>query len=157
MGAYFSLNTASWSLMGEYIASLAFALLLWRAKRSVLAVIVAVAAIGVAFSAQRFDHLWGGFAWGQMPDAFARTAFSFCMGVLLFRSGAAIRSPIGLVGLSAVLVILFIEPKAPIGCPNWLYEWIVAVAVFPLMIALGAGATTSPPMAKACDLFGRVS
>jgi len=157
MGSYFPLNGPAWSLMWEYVASIAFGLVLWRAKKIVLVMAMVLAGVGIAFSAHSVDHLWRGFAWGEMPDAFARTTFSFCTGLLLYRCGAALRTPLGFGSLSLLLVLAFIAPHAPLGCPNWIYEVLVVVVLFPLIVALGAGAQTSNISGKLCSFWGRVS
>ena len=153
-GSYFSLNVPSWSLMWEYLANIAFALVLWRMKKQVLMIVVVLAAIAVAVSAHTEGSLSVGPVWGQMSYALARTAFSFCIGLLLFRCGAAIRTPFGFVSLSVLMVALFLMPFERL---NWLYETVVVLVVFPLIVALGAGAGTSDWIGKVCQFSGRIS
>jgi peptidoglycan/LPS O-acetylase OafA/YrhL len=64
-GSYFSLNSPAWSLMWEYVASVAFALLLWRMKRSWLIALVIVGAVGLGVSAFSAKVISLGFGWGQ--------------------------------------------------------------------------------------------
>jgi peptidoglycan/LPS O-acetylase OafA/YrhL len=152
--SYFSLNVPSWSLMWEYLANIAFALVLWRIKKHVLMIVVVLAAIALAVSAHTEGSLSVGPAWGQMSYAMVRTAFSFSMGLLLFRCGAAIRTPFGFVSLSVLMVALFLMPFERL---NWLYETVVVLVVFPLMVAIGAGAGPSNWIANVCHFTGRIS
>lgn len=153
-GSYFSLNAPSWSLFWEYLANIVFATVLWRLKRNGLVLVVALAAIAVGISAYTADTLSLGFAWGQMSYALARTAFSFCIGLLLFRFGATIRTSFGYVSLSILMIVLFI---IPVDRLNWLFELIVVLVVFPLIVAIGAGAKTSGLIGKICSYAGRIS
>jgi peptidoglycan/LPS O-acetylase OafA/YrhL len=153
-GSYFSLNAPSWSLMWEYLANIAFALVLWRAKKHVLVIAVVLAAIAVGVSAHTGGTLALGYAWGQMSYALARTVFSFCIGLLMFRCGVAIRTSLGFVSLSALMVLLFLMPLDRI---NWLYETFVVLVMFPLMVAIGAGADTSGWIGQVCRFSGRIS
>ena len=154
-GSYVSLNAPAWSLMWEYLASLAYALVLWRMKKPVLMSLVALAAIGLGVSAFTADSLILGFGWGQFPHAFVRTAFSFGMGLLLFRCGAKIRSNFGFLSLSVLIVALFLAPKFERF--NGLYEFLVVVLVFPLIVVVGAGAQSAGIAGKICSLCGRLS
>ncbi|MGH9523095.1 MAG: acyltransferase family protein, partial [Terriglobales bacterium] len=152
--SYFSLNAPSWSLMWEYLANIAFALLLWRMRKSILLIVALIASIGVVMTAREYNTLIVGYAWGQMSGALVRTAFSFSAGLLLYRYRCAIRSPLGIVSLSVVLALSFIVPFARW---TWIYETIVVIVMFPLIVAIGAGSEVSPAMARICRLLGRIS
>lgn len=151
---YLSLNSPSWTLMFEYLASIAFALLLWRMDRRVLAGVTAIAAGALIFAASRNGNLSTGWAWDTIHYGFARMAFSFCMGLLLFRWRVALRTPLGFVALSAAMVVLFMIPFDP---KNWVYDAAVVVLGFPLIIALGAGARVSGGVERLCGVLGRLS
>jgi len=152
--AYLSLNSPSWSLMFEYIANIAFALLLWRLERRALATITAMAAAALVATAWYNGSLQTGWAWDTIQFGLVRVSFSFAMGLLLFRCGARLRSPFGFASLSAVLVALFLMPFGPY---NWQFEAAAVVVAFPLIIAFGAGCETTSRMARACALLGRLS
>lgn len=153
-GAYFSLNVPCWSLMWEYLASIAYAFALWRMTRTALLLVAVLGAIGVVVSAHMAGSLILGFAWSQMPCALVRTIYSFCVGLWLYRRPAAVRSRFGFVTLSLLMLVVFTLPYTRL---NWLYESCVVLLLFPLIVALGAGATVSGPIAKVCQLFGRIS
>ena len=161
-GSYFPLNWPSWSLMWEYIANIAYALLLWRMRRGWLVVFVTISAVGLGTVAVTANDLIEGFAWGQMLPALARIAFSFSLGMLLFRCGAALRTKLGFGTLSLILLLLFV---GPFGSPvygshapfNWIYELTIVLVVIPFIVVLGAGAQTSGLVRSLCNLSGRIS
>jgi peptidoglycan/LPS O-acetylase OafA/YrhL len=156
-GAFFSLNNPAWSLMWEYVASGAFAFLLWPMKRNRLIICVAVAALAIAFIAHRGNGLVLGFQWGKGTYGFTRVAFSFCLGLLLFRSSIVIKSRAGFGTLSLVLVLLFIGPRGSMWAYNWIYDLAMVTIALPLLIAIGAGATASGLIGSVCGVCGRIS
>jgi peptidoglycan/LPS O-acetylase OafA/YrhL len=156
-GAFFSLNNPAWSLMWEYVASGAFAFLLWPMKRNRLATCVALAALAIGWSAYHGHGLVPGFAWGQATYGLIRVAFSFCMGLLLFRSRFVIKSGAGFGILSLLLILLFIGLHGQQWIHNWVYDLATVTIAFPLLIALGAGASASGLIGSVCGVCGRIS
>jgi peptidoglycan/LPS O-acetylase OafA/YrhL len=156
-GAFFSLNSPAWSLMWEYFASVAFALLLWRMKRKGLSALVALAAAAIGVSAFHLNGLSAGFAWGAAKYGLIRIIFSFGMGLLIFRSGFVIRSRFGFGTLSLVMILLFVGPCGTQCVYNWAYDFALVTVALPLLVAIGAGADVSGLTGKVCDLCGRVS
>lgn len=155
-GAFFSLNTPEWSLMWEYVASGAFALLLWPMKRRRLIGLVALAAVALILSAYRLNG-FGGFRWGEASYGLIRLTFSFCMGLLLFRSRVLIKSRAAFGTLSLILILLFVGPHGQQWVHNWLYDLAVTMIASPLLVAIGAGASASGPIGTLCDVCGRIS
>jgi peptidoglycan/LPS O-acetylase OafA/YrhL len=156
-GSFFSLNSPEWSLMWEYVASGAFAFLLWPMKRSRLATGVALAALAMSLSVYRMNGLIQGFAWGEGTYGLIRLVFSFCMGLLLFRSRFVIRSRVGFCTLSLLLILLFIGPQGMYWKHNWIYDFATVTIVFPLLIAIGAGTSASGLIGNVCSVCGRIS
>lgn len=154
-GAYFPLNSPAWSLMWEYTASIVFAVILWRLRNFWLAVATAIAAIILVYVALHRGHLSTGFSWQTMPDGAVRTAFSFGIGLFLFRTGAAIRSRLGWGTLSLILAGIFSWPYR--AGDTWLFDLAVVTMAFPAIVALGAGATIREPYSKAADAAGELS
>lgn len=156
-GAFFSLNNPAWSLMWEYVASGAFAFLLWPMKRNRLTTCVALAALAISWSAYRNNGLVPGFAWGQATYGLIRVVFSFCLGLLLFRSRFVIKSRAGFGTLSLLLILLFIGLRGPQWIHNWVYDLATVTIAFPLLIAIGAGASASGLIGSVCSVCGRIS
>jgi peptidoglycan/LPS O-acetylase OafA/YrhL len=156
-GAFFSLNSPAWSLMWEYVASGAFGLLLWPMKRKRLITWVALAALAVSLSAYHRNGLVAGFGWGEASYGLIRLIFSFCMGLLLFRSGVVIKSRAGFGALSLLLILLFVGPHGGQWVHNWIYDLATVTIALPLLVAVGAGARASGWMGTVCDVCGRIS
>lgn len=150
----FGLNAPSWSLFWEYVANIAYAFILSKISRKLLLLLTLLAAAGLCFVGYRSGSLLGGWSGGTFWDGCARIAYSFLAGLLIFRSQWIIKSKLGFIGLSVLLVLAFIIPYSPW---NWLTETAVVLLYFPLLIALGAGATLTPAFKKICIFSGKIS
>jgi peptidoglycan/LPS O-acetylase OafA/YrhL len=150
----FSFNAPSWSLFWEYIANILYALVLYRIARNVLLLLTIISALAICFVAYRSGNLLGGWSGPTFWDGFARISFSFLAGLLIFRSNWIIKNKLSFMGLSILLFLAFIMPFSKW---NWLSEPVVVLIYFPLLIALGAGATLTPGWKKVCVFSGKIS
>ncbi len=150
----FSFNAPAWSLFWEYIANLAYALVLIRLPRRALGGVAVLGAVWLGFIAHRANTLSGGWGGSTFWDGPARVTFSFTAGMLVYRCGWIIRSRFGFTALSILLIAAFCFPY-----PSWngLAEWLVVVFFFPLLVALGAGATLSPASIRLSIFSGNIS
>lgn len=153
--SYFPLNGPAWSLMWEYVASAAYGLVLWRLNRTVIGCLAALAAVGLFSASHGGNGLNIGWGWGQELPGLARVSFSFLAGILLYQWRTRISARLGIVALSIILILLFAGPDGLVA--PWLYEASVVVFVFPLIVAMGAGAPCGPRMIRVCDVMGRLS
>ncbi len=150
----FSLNAPAWSLFWEYIANLVFALFLYRLRRRWLIGLTMVAAVGLCLVGSRAGALSGGWSGRTFPDGGARVAFSFLMGLLIFRSQWIIRSRLGFAAIAVLLVLAFVMPYSQ---GAWVREAFVILLYFPFIIALGAGATVTGRTERVCTALGNLS
>jgi peptidoglycan/LPS O-acetylase OafA/YrhL len=150
----FSLNAPAWSLFWEYVANVVFAIALYRINRRLLAVLTIVAAVLLCWTGYRAGNLSGGWSARNFWDGGARVAFSFMAGLLVYRMGWRLRTRLGFAALSVLLVAALAMPYATGG---WIREAAVIILYFPLLIALGAGATVSPRMERLCRFSGDLS
>jgi peptidoglycan/LPS O-acetylase OafA/YrhL len=74
--------------------------------------------------------------------------------LLIYRSRYIIKNNLGFIGMAILLFLAFIMPFSKW---NWLSEPVVVLFYFPLLIALGAGATLKPALKKVCIFFGKIS
>jgi peptidoglycan/LPS O-acetylase OafA/YrhL len=151
----FSLNAPSWSLFWEYIANLAYAIVLFKAAKKVLAPLVLLAAAGIFYAAWNSGNLAGGWGGPNFFDGLARISFSFLMGMLIYRSNWIIKNKLGLAGMSALLLIAFLTPYNDHW--NWLIEPLLVIFYLPLMVILGAGASLSAKHQKINKISGDIS
>ncbi len=150
----FSLNAPAWSLFWEYVANIVFGLVLYRLRRSVLIVATVVAAVTLCWVGYHAGNLAGGWSSLNFRHGGARVAYSFLAGLLIYRMGWRLRTPLGFGNLSLLLLLAFVMPYAHGG---WMREAAVVLVYFPLLIALGAGATITPRIERLCRFSGDLS
>ena len=150
----FGLNAPAWSLFWEYVANLVFGIVLYRIKRGALIALTIVAAVLLCWVGYHAGNLPGGWSSTNFWDGGARLAFSFPAGLLIYRLGWRLRTPLGFFALSLLLILALTSPYAKGG---WIREVIIIVAGFPLIIALGAGASVTPRIERLCKFSGDMS
>jgi peptidoglycan/LPS O-acetylase OafA/YrhL len=151
----YPVNNPAWSLFFEFAVSALYGSRFGRlGKRGLAAFVAASGAALIAVAA------WGG-PYDQIGSAtptafllgFVRVAYSFWAGVLLFRV-ARLRTmpsvPIGIIGCTLALLLL-----APADGPA--YSLLLALVVFPVLVAFAACASFGSPTARVCSAFGRLS
>lgn len=150
----FGLNAPSWSLFWEYVANVAYALILVRLNKKILTALTVVAAAGIVYTAHKAGNLLGGWSGENWADGGFRLAFSFLAGMLIYRNNWIIRNRLGFLPLAIFLFATFMMPQWP---ANWLFETAVVLFVFPLIIALGAGSALTGAMTRVCRFSGELS
>ncbi|MES2267960.1 MAG: acyltransferase [Bacteroidota bacterium] len=150
----FSFNAPAWSLFWEYVANIFYAFILWRVKPKLLLVLTGLAAFGICFIAYRSGNVIGGWSGGTFWDGSARISYSFLAGLLVYRSKWIIKNKLGFIGLSVLLLLVFVMP---FNKWVWLTEPLVVLFYFPLLVALGAGAVLRPGLKKFCQFSGNIS
>jgi peptidoglycan/LPS O-acetylase OafA/YrhL len=150
----FSFNAPSWSLFWEYVANIAYAFVLRRINRVYLALLTILSAIAICAVAYRAGNLLGGWSGPTFWDGFARIAYSFLAGLLIFRSKWIIKNKLGFTGLAFLLLLAFVMPYSNW---NWITESLVVLIYFPFLIMLGAGAELSPALKRICQFSGKIS
>lgn len=152
----YHLNPPTWSLLWEYVANIFYALILVRIKKkSTLWIIVLIAAAALCFESYRSNFLSVGWGADNIAGGFFRVFFSFTAGILVYRSNWTIKSRLGFIPLSLLLVVAFLFPFS--DKRNWLIDPAFAIIYFPLLIVLGAGAGVSPRLRKLCRFSGDIS
>ena len=150
----FSLNSPAWSLFWEYVANIAYALVLCRLGLRALAVATFIAALILCAVGYHDGNLWAGFNGETFWVGAARVNFSFLAGLLVYRSGAIVKTKLGFGGLAVLLTLAFVMPYAKGG---WIREAAVILLYFPLLVMLGAGATIGERSKRLCKLAGEIS
>lgn len=170
------LNGAVWSLMWEYIGNILYALFVRRLSKLCLGIFVAASALLTIDLAMDIDvtgllkeRQWaqytviGGF--GLSPDQLyigcARLLYPFFAGLLLSRLGWRIGVRGGFWWCSAIVAAILIFPcagKGEFGWINGLYCAIAILALFPLVVIMGAGSRTTDSKTTAwCKWLGAIS
>ena len=168
-GEMFPLNGPTWSLFFEYIANIAYALVLRRLGTRLLATFVALMAVSYAtFDIFNFSEMWSmNLGWTlagyNLSGGFLRVGLCFSMGMLLQRifkpwriKGAFTLCSLLLV---ALLAVPYITPIANnIHWYNSLYEIVCVTVAFPLIVQMGASGVLKGRVTTAlCNFVGRIS
>lgn len=161
VAGFFPLNSALWSLHFEFIAYLAFWLILYRVKTTGLGIVAIVAAAGC--------YLWAKMTFGPITlvsaaderatgyfHALSRVAFSFTLGMMIFR----FRDRIDRIALPggrwlALLLVAALMPPREILPP--LAVMALLVLVFPYIIAAGTKVVHSGPLTGIEKILGDLS
>ena len=155
-----SINSPAWSLMQEYIGNIIYALVLRRLKTWLLGIVVLVAAGFLIHMVWHSNTMDQGSDWTTIWGAPTRMAFSFTMGLWLYRMRDRFpRLRLGWIALSVILVAAFAMPLVPKTIPhgNGLYELAMVVVLFPLIILSGAHSQIGKLEMAVCKLAGRIS
>ena len=152
----FGFNAPAWSLFWEYVANILYAFVLHKLSRKALLVLTILSGVALCIVCYRAGgSLMGGWGKDNFWDGFARISYSFLAGMLVYRSNWIIKSRLGFPGLCVLLALAFIMPFNE-GW-NGFTEPFVVIFYFPLLIALGAGATLSPGFKSICIFSGKIS
>lgn len=151
----FNLNAPAWSLFWEYIANLFYIFVLYRLSRTILQTITLIAAVIICYVAFKSTNLMGGWGGPTFWDGGARVLYSFLAGMLVYRSNWIIKNRLGFTGVSILLLFAFLLPFN--DKYNWLTEPLIVLIYFPVLVALGAGATLKPNFKGVCKFSGDIS
>lgn len=170
------INDPIWTLQLEYIANICYVLFLRRMSKIALALCCLVAACFTitltmnidifGFLATREETAYtviGGWTLTapQIFIGFIRLACPFLMGMFLARTGRFIRINNGFVWCSLLIIIMTTMPRIG-GITNmWmngLYETLVIIVLFPIILSVGAGSEIKHKgMKKLCVFLGEIS
>lgn len=165
LGEMYPLNGPSWSLFFEYIGNILYALFIHKLSTKALSILVFIAGCGLATFAifGPYGDICAGFqlTGTEFTAGFMRLLFSFSAGLLLFRvfKPAKIKGVFWICSLS--LIALMAIPRIG-GAENlWMngvYDTICVVAIFPLLVYLGASSqATNKITTRICEFLGAIS
>lgn len=151
----FHLNPPTWSLFWEYIANICYAFFLFRMRNKVTWILTALAAIALCYEAKQSGYLGVGWGGDNIMGGGIRVSYSFLAGLLVYRSGWMIRSKAGFISTGILLLAVFLIPYS--DKYNHLIDPLVVIFLFPLLVAIGAGAHVSGAVRKICKWSGELS
>ena len=159
------LDGPAWSLFFEYIANILYAVGLRKLSNKALGIFVLLSAgflVQLALTSPHGDVIGG---WSidkeQLHIGFARLLYPFFAGMLLMRTGKRIHVRGGFVICSLLVIAALCMPR--IGGPhqlwmNGLYDSFCIIAVFPMIVAMGAGERSSGKLQnRLSKLLGDIS
>jgi peptidoglycan/LPS O-acetylase OafA/YrhL len=159
----YTLNGPVWTLAFEYFANLLYALFIRHFSKIALGMLVALSACATMYLTLTQGDVIGGWTLDahHMHIGFTRLMYPFFAGLLLYRTGKVIHMQHTFLCCSLLLVAVLVVPR--IGGPesvwmNGLYEAIIIIVIFPLIVATGAGETIKGRFAsRLCKLLGDIS
>lgn len=157
------LNGPGWSLFFEYIANILYALVIRKASKIVLSLLVAITGIYLAFFAVSKGDMIGGWALTgeQLQVGFTRLLFPFFAGILLARCIKIKAVKSGFLWSSLLLLAVLFVPRLGDETVRWvngLYEAAVIIVAFPLIVYIGAnGEIVGNRARKFCSFLGAIS
>jgi peptidoglycan/LPS O-acetylase OafA/YrhL len=155
----------AWSLFFEYIANIAYALGLRKVSNRVLLVFAAISAVFLTHylvTTPRGD-ITGGWSVNplELKIGFLRLCYPFMAGMLLQRMRKRIHVRNAFLWCSLLLVLTLSLPRFGMQATGWrngLYEALVILVVFPIIVAMGAGEQSNGRTAtRLCRFSGGVS
>jgi peptidoglycan/LPS O-acetylase OafA/YrhL len=155
----------AWSLFFEYIANIAYALGLRKASNRVL---LMLATISAAFLTQYLvttprGDITGGWSVNalELKIGCLRLFYPFLAGMLLQRMHKRIHVRNAFLWCSLLLVLTLALPRFGTAATMWkngLYEALVVIVVFPIIVAMGAGEQISGRLpTRLCHFSGAIS
>lgn len=139
------LNGPAWSLFYEYVANILYGLFLRKASKTVLWVLVLLAAAALlhfAVTNPRGDVIGG---WSLTPEqirvGLTRVCFPFFAGLLLSRTVQPGKIQRAFWWSSLILIVIFSIPRLGGSGAEWqngLYDALAIILVFPLVVFIGA-------------------
>ena len=163
----YPLNGPNWSLFFEYIGNILYALFIRELSTRWLAVLVALAGIGLASYAigngSGYGHLGVGWSLSgtNFPGGMLRLLFAFSAGLLMSRvfKPVHIRGAFWLCSLG--VIVLLCMPHVGGADRLWLnglYDSVCVILIFPLLVWLGAsGKATDNGTSRICKFCGDIS
>ena len=142
------LDGPAWSLFFEYIANILYAVIVRRFSKLLLSIFVSLAGcmmIAYLLFGSQGDLIGGWSLNGdQLFVGFTRVLYPFFAGVLLSRVGKLIHIKNAFWWCSLLIVVSLSIPRIGDEHHVWMngiYESIVVIIIFPLIVSLGAGGT----------------
>ncbi|MBL7827502.1 MAG: acyltransferase [Saprospiraceae bacterium] len=159
------LNGPAWSLFFEYVANVLHVLILRKLPNLILAILVFLAAVALfnaAVYGQAGDIIGG---WSLEPEqlklGFTRLLYPYMAGMLLRRVVKVADGKNTFLLTSALLVFVLSYPRIGGYDHNWMngvYDALIIIAVFPVIIYLGAiGEVRGVTAQKVCTFLGDIS
>ena len=161
VGETHTLNSPSWSLTQEYLANIAYALVLRRLRTSVLGLIAVFGGLVLLAEALQRGSLDAGWGYQNFWMAPIRLTYPFVTGLWIYRVRDRLpRIKIGYFPLTVILLAAFMFPVFPklgwFSC-NGLYDALCVLFVFPLIPISGAHSQAGSRLMGLCKMSGRLS
>jgi peptidoglycan/LPS O-acetylase OafA/YrhL len=154
------LDGPAWSLFFEYVANILYALFVRKLSNTILAVLVFIAGAALIHLAVTSPHgdLIGGWSLhpAQLRIGFTRLLYPFFAGLLLSRMVKPGRIKHAFLWCSLLVIVALSVPRvggADQAWMNGIYDSLVVVFVFPLIVYLGASGQIAKKFTSKVNAF----
>lgn len=157
------MNSVGWSLFFEYIANILYAVWIRKFSKTVLSILVGIAAIALVHLAITNGDVSGGWTLNveQVRIGFTRVMFPFFAGLLLSRIAKPTRIKNAFLWCSLLVAIVLYMPRiggAEHVWMNGIYDSVCIIIIFPLIVYLGAsGVMQTQKENRICKFLGDIS
>ncbi|RZK48650.1 MAG: acyltransferase [Pedobacter sp.] len=151
----FSFNAPSWSLFWEYVSNLFYILIIYKFSKNMLSILAIIFGLSIFYIVYTHHNLLGGWNGETFWHGGARVAYSFTIGMLIFRRNWIIPNNLSFYAIGALLLGSFFTPYNE--TTNWILEPFIVLVYFPFIVALGAGSTRKAKQTKYINLAGELS
>ncbi|MDR0558610.1 MAG: acyltransferase [Prevotellaceae bacterium] len=158
-----TLDAPCWSLFFEYIANILYALFIRRFSIVALSALVFVSACATVYLTLSAGDVIGGWTFNapHLQVGFIRLIYPFFAGLLLYRLKKTAHIKHAFLWSSLLLLFVLFMPRIGDSKHDWMngiYEAAVILAVFPLIVFLGANGRLKGTFApKLCRFLGGIS
>ena len=168
-------NGTNWTLTYEYLANILYSLIIRRLNNIIITILTFISAFLTINLALNFDvfkvlkdreerkyTVIGGWEISsqELYIGFARLCYPFFCGYLISRYKLKITIPFSFIICSIILSLFLILPRIDGGewVINGIYETIVIIIIFPLIVIIGAGEKEkNEKILKICKFLGEFS
>jgi peptidoglycan/LPS O-acetylase OafA/YrhL len=161
----YPLNGPGWTLFFEYIANILYAVVVRKFSKTALAILVFIAACALihwGVTGGQGDMIGG---WSiepaQLRIGFTRLMYPFFAGLLLSRTAKLTFIKNAFLWCSLLIIIVLSIPRIGGGTHLWmngLYEALVIIFIFPLIVYIGASGDVKGKYAnRLCQFLGDIS
>ncbi|RYZ25357.1 MAG: acyltransferase, partial [Sphingobacteriales bacterium] len=161
----YPLNGPAWSLFFEYIANIAYALILRRLPTAILGILTGLAGyILIKYAVTNpGQDLVGGWSLNhtQLEIGFTRLAYPFLAGMFLYKLFKPMNTGNIFLLCSLFLVLVLSVPRVgsvEASIENGMYDAFVVIVLFPVVIYFGACSTSvNKKVIALCNFLGNIS
>jgi len=156
-GTLYPWNFPAWSLLFEIIANAWLGTFGAKFGDIALGTLIAIAAIFLTADIIAGGELGGGWMWSSFWMGLLRVCYSFPAGVLVYRIWRKYKPPIRLPAFLVGLALLAVLTAQPSARYERAFAVIASLAVFPVLIWLGASSRPRSFIAATCKWLGAIS
>lgn len=148
----FRLNSPAWSLAFEMLINVVFALILFRLRSAILALLAGAAFVALVMSAQSHGNFDLGYLWSTAFPGLLRAFWGFAVGMLIARlPWTAPRPSWAMLFPVGVLIVVALVP------PILWTETVCIGLVMPMLVYVGARINPPPALTRAAGILGDMS